>query len=377
MFGSHISNSELILLVLFAAAAAVQMFYYFFFYIRTATCRNKIVNKEPGPVSVIICARNEAENLRSFLPSVLEQDYPDYEVIVVNDCSEDGSDAILKDLSAKYGKLKISTIYKESSLRHSKKMALFLGIRAAGNELLLLTDADCRPVSKNWIKNIAGSFTANTSFVLAYGGYMNRKGLLNKYIRYDSMFIAMQYSGMALAGLPYMGVGRNLAYRKSTFLKNKGFGPHLNLQSGDDDLFVNLLAGKENTRVNLSPESFTRSVPPVTWKKLFRQKIRHMSTASSYRGLTKFLLMLEPLSRIMFYIIFIILILSTRLYLPLGIAAGVIIISKFIVFILVQKSLNEKDLLLFSPLFDIFSPVLNAYFLINVAFNRHQYYEWK
>lgn len=377
MFGSHISNSEFILLVLFAAAAAVQLFYYFFFYIRTAACRNKIVNKEPGPVSVIICARNEAENLRSFLPSVLEQDYPDYEVIVVNDCSEDESDEILKGLSAKYDKLKVSTIYKESSLRHSKKMALFLGIRAAANELLLLTDADCRPVSKNWIRTIAGSFNANTSFVLGYGGYMKRPGLLNKYIRYDSMFIAMQYSGMALSGLPYMGVGRNLAYRKSTFLKNKGFGPHLNLQSGDDDLFVNLLATKENTRVNLSPESFTRSVPPVTWKRFFMQKIRHMSTASSYRGLTKFMLMLEPLSRIMFYTIFIILMLTTSLYLPLGIAAGVIIISKFIVYILVQKSLNEKDLLLFSPLFDIFSPILNAYFLINVAFNRHQYYEWK
>jgi hypothetical protein len=212
---------------------------------------------------------------------------------------------------------------------------------------------------------------------LVYGGYLRKKGLLNKYIRYDTMFIGMQYLGMALAGLPYMGVGRNLAYRKSLFLDNRGFGPHLNLQSGDDDLFVNQLASRKNTRVNLSPGSITRSIPSATWKQFFKQKTRHLSTASHYRSLTKFQLIAEPLSRVLFYASFVILMLTTGLYLPLGIAAGTVILAKLITFILVQRALNEKDLLLFSLLFDIFSPVINIIFLISVELKRHQYYEWK
>ncbi|HDZ41570.1 MAG TPA: glycosyltransferase [Bacteroidetes bacterium] len=377
MFEFQPATIEYILLVIFAASVLVQLFYYLIFYLRTGTSRPGERKSQNLPVSVIICARNEAENLEVFLPSVLEQDYPDFEVIVVNDCSDDDTEDILEKYARQYEKLKITKIYKESSLRHSKKMALFLGIKAASNEILLLTDADCQPVSENWISSFASSFTESTDFVLGYGGYLKKKGLLNKYIRWDTMFIAMQYTGMAMAGLPYMGVGRNLAYRKSVFFKNKGFGPNLYLQSGDDDLFVNMLAEKKNTTVNLAPESFTRSIPAGSWKEFLRQKTRHLSTASHYKMLTKFLLVTEPLSRLLFYSLLLVLLILTNLYQAIGMAAAAVIICKLISYVLVHKNLNEKDLLVFSPLFDIISPFLNVYFLLNVAFKRHQYYEWK
>lgn len=377
MFELQITPAGYILLILFAASLAVQLFYYLFFYIRTGAGGKKRKRRKAEPVSVVICARNESENLKSFLPSVLEQDYHDFEVIVVNDCSDDDSEDVLEQFTKEYSRLKVTTIHKESSLQHSKKMALFLGIKAASNDLLLLTDADCQPVSNKWISGFASSFTGKTAFVLGYGGYLREKGLLNKYIRYDAMFIAMQYLGMALAGIPYMGVGRNLAYRKSLFMENRGFGPHLNLQSGDDDLFVNQLARRKNTRVNRSPGSITRSIPSATWRQFLKQKTRHMSTASYYRPLTKFLIIAEPLTRILFYASLIILMLTTGLYLPLGIAAGTLILAKLITFIMVQRTLNEKDLLLFSLLFDIFSPFINLFFLVSVVLKRHQYYEWK
>lgn len=377
MFELHITPAVLILIIFFLTAAIIQLLYYLLFYLRTGAYRYKEMNSKPEPVSVIICARNEATNLKTFLPSILEQEYYDFEVIVVNDCSDDDSENILKKFTLEYDNLKVTTIHKESSLSHSKKMALFIGIKAARNDLLLLTDADCQPVSKDWISSFAASFTRNTDFVLGYGGYLRKKGLLNKYIRYDAMFIAMQYTGMAMAGLPYMGVGRNLAYRKTVFIENKGFGPHLNLQSGDDDLFVNLLAKKGNTAINLAPESFTRSIPSERWKEYSKQKTRHLSTASHYRGLSKFLLVIEPVSRVLFYTLLVILMLITNLYLPMGILAAVVILTKTIIHALVQKNLNEKDLLVFSPLFDIISPFLNVSLLLNVVFKRHQYYEWK
>jgi len=377
MFAVQVSIIELILLVLFAIAVFMQLFYYFIFYLRPGLYRHTENTRESAPVSVIICARNEADNLKSFLPLVLEQDYDDYEVIVVNDCSDDDTEDILKKYSFEYDRLKAVTIHKELSLRHSKKMALFIGIKEAKNELLLLTDADCQPVTSHWISSFAVSFSRKTDFVIGYGGYIRGKGLLNKYIRYDSMFIAMQYSGMAMAGLPYMGVGRNLAYKKSVFMKNRGFGPNFYLQSGDDDLFVNKLARKRNTIVNLDPASFTRSIPSATWKNYYKQKIRHLSTASLYRNITKLFLIIEPVSRLLFYSLLIVLLLITKLYIPVIILASFVILSKFITLALVQKNLNEIDLLVFSLIFDIISPILTVYFLINSTLKRYQYYEWK
>ncbi len=202
---------------------------------------------EKKGVSVIICARNEADNLNNFLPSVLEQDYPDFEVIVVNDCSEDHTDDVLGKFLMQYPRLKISTITKDPKFSHNKKFAQFIGIKAAKNEILLFTDADCQPESDKWIGQMASHFNDKTDFVIGYGGYLREKGLLNKYICYESTAIAMQYFGMAIRGVPYMGVGRNLSYRRSVFFANKGFGSHNHIISGDDDLFVNSHANRENT----------------------------------------------------------------------------------------------------------------------------------
>lgn len=377
MFELPSSLFSQILIALFAVAALIQLIYYFVFYLRPAINKSTVHTKKTPAVSVIICARNEANNLKAFLPSILEQDYSDFEVIVINDCSEDDTEDILESFSKNYPKLKVTTIHKDLSMRHNKKMALFLGIKAASNELLLLTDADCQPESSNWIRSHISAFTERTDFVLGYGAYLKKKGLLNKYIRFDTMFIAMQYLGMAKAGIPYMGVGRNLAYKRSVFFNNKGFGPHLNLQSGDDDLFVNALARKQNTIINTSPDSFTRSVPSINWGEFVKQKTRHMSTATHYRSLSKILLLAEPVSRLFFYFLFAILLLITTLQIPILITAATVLLSKLVIFWLTQKTLNEKDLLLFSLLFDIASPLLNMYFMLSVLFNKHQYYEWK
>ena len=377
MFELPGSAVHLVLAALFVLAAIIQLWYYLGYYIRTATYRAGKIKSHKPPVSVVICARNEAGNLKAFLPSVMEQDYPDFEVVVVNDCSEDDSEDVLKAFEKEYSNLKIVTIHKESSVRHSKKMALFIGIKSASHETLVLTDADCQPVSGNWIKRSISSFRKETDFVLGYGGYLQNKGLLNKYIRMDTMFLAMQYLGMARAGIPYMGVGRNLGYRKSVFFENRGFGPHLNLQSGDDDLFVNALARKKNTAVCISDDAFTRSVPATTWRGFTKQKKRHMSTATLYRGFTKFILLTEPVSRVAFYSLFAVLLSLSVMTVPVLALFAVVFIVKNVITSLVRKTLNEKDLLLFSPLYDIISPFLNVYFMISVLFKRHLYYEWK
>ncbi len=351
-----------VILIIFGLSAAIQIFYYAYFYIAPGLQRRFYSFSVNSPVSVIICARNEEKNLSSFLPEVLEQDYPDFEVIVVNDCSEDNSFKVLGDFLVKYPHLRVSEISKDPKFTHNKKFAQFIGIKAAKNELLLFTDADCRPESDKWLAYMVSNFNEKIDFVIGYGGYKAEKGLLNKYIRYDSLFIAVQYMGMAIRGIPYMGVGRNLAYRKTLFFKSKGFGSHTHLVSGDDDLFVNRHARKENTAVEFRKEAHTRSIPPKTFIELFRQKKRHLTTAHHYKLRDKIILITEPLARTLFYFSLVFLI-AKSCFLPVVISvAAARLLLQVIVLILAQKRFNEPALFIYSLFFDIFSPFINLIF---------------
>jgi poly-beta-1,6-N-acetyl-D-glucosamine synthase len=365
------------LFIIFCVAAALQLFYYLWFYLAPVLSGNKTEGPDDKPVSVIICARNEAENLRKFLPSVLEQDYPSFEVIVVNDCSEDSTDDVLGEMLLKYPNLKISSISKDPKFNHSKKFAQFIGIKAAENELLLFTDADCRPESAQWIRRMTSCFSDGTDFVLGYGGYIREKGLLNSYIRYDTLFIAMQYLGMALRGVPYMGVGRNLAWRKSVFFMNKGFGVHNHIASGDDDLFVNTNATASSTKVEFSTESHTRSVPTSSVSVWIKQKQRHLSTANYYKLRDRMLLILEPLSRVVFYSFFIVLICFLFLWPYLLGIFGLRLITQTIVFSLTGRRLNERGNVVQSVIFDFFSPLINISLYLSTFRNRAINTQWK
>ena len=367
----------LILFIIFCFAGMVQLFYYLWFYLAPSLYRSSENKGSREPVSVIICARNEAENLKNFLPSVLEQDYPSFEVIVVNDCSDDSSDDVLGHFLTKYQHLRISSINKDPKFTHNKKFAQFIGIRAASNELLLLTDADCKPESDKWIEKMTSNFAVSTDFVLGYGGYQHKKGLLNKYIRYDCMFTAMQYLGMAIKGMPYTGVGRNLAYRRSVFFRNKGFGTHNQSISGDDDLFVNAIASKDNTRVEFRPATHTLSIPATRTGEWIKQKQRHLTTAGYYKIRDKFLLLMEPLSRVIFHALFIVLAASSYLSLFTISVFVLRVIVLLNILAMTQKKLNENKLLLISLIFDIFSPIINFTLYFSTFYNRTGRTTWK
>jgi poly-beta-1,6-N-acetyl-D-glucosamine synthase len=373
----HDNLFPIILFALFSLASAIQLFYYFWFYLAVYLKKEKADISDRKPVSVIICARNESENLKNFLPSVLEQEYPDYEVIVVNDCSEDNSYEILGNFLKIYPHLRISNVNRDPKFTHNKKFAQFIGIKAAKNEILVFTDADCKPESPHWLEGITSHLDDKTDFVLGYGGYSNKKGLLNKYIRYDCMTIAMQYLGMAIRGVPYMGVGRNLAYHRSLFFENKGFGTYNHVISGDDDLFVNSNATKLNTAVEFRHASHTRSVPCTNFSDWKIQKKRHLTTAPYYKFRDKFLLVTEPTSRIIFYAAFIVLLSLPFLWQYALVIFGLRVLTQVIVVALVQKKLNEPGMAGYSLFFDIFSPLINGILLLTNALKRPGKYQWK
>lgn len=235
------------------------------------------------PVSVIVCAHDEEENIRALVPLLLKQDYPEFEIIVVEDRSNDGTFDYLLEATRNHSRLKMVRVKFLPDHITGKKYAVTLGVKAALHDWVLHTDADCRPAGDQWIRSMAKHMHTEKQIVLGYSPYLHEPGYLNAFIRFETLVTAIQYMGGALLGKPYMGTGRNLAYRKSLFLDNKGFHGHLSVMGGDDDLFVNRHATPANTAVSLGTESLMRSFPKRTWPAFLHQKLRHLSVGKRYR----------------------------------------------------------------------------------------------
>jgi len=342
-----------------AAALLVQLFYYLFIFNRTATLKAREEN-EPAivPVSVVICARNEAENLEKHLPAFLDQDHPDFEVVVVNDCSTDHTEEVLMNMKMEHPNLRYTSIQPDRKFTHGKKLAVTVGIKAAKNEHLLFSDADCHPVSEHWISRMSAHFSGNTELVLGIGKYARRKGILNLLVRYETLFTALQYTSFAIKGKPFMGVGRNMGYVKKLFYRHKGFASHLKVLSGDDDLFVNEAATTNNTAVEMHPDGMTISIPPRKLNAWFKQKKRHLSTGKYYKPGSKFRLGAEYFSRVIFYISCIALLFHGP-WIWIGTGAWFVLsFVRLVIVKLTMRRLDERDLLLPSLLFDPLMPLI-------------------
>lgn len=305
--------------------------------------------REHYPTSIIICAKNEAENLKRFLPFICNQAYPVFEVIVVNDGSTDNTQNVLLDVKQAFPELRI--IKNTNCL--GKKASISKAIELATYNHLLFTDADCKPESKYWIQHMTQNFSENHTIVLGYSGYKKEKGILNSIIRYETVLTALQYFGMAHHNNAYMGVGRNLAYTKACFKANKGFNSHKHIASGDDDLFIAEASTKTNTAISLNKASFTTSLPKASLKAWFHQKRRHITTAKRYSFKIKTILAGFYISQLLFWL-FCISILIIQPY-------SIVVISLFLIrefiqgFILYKtfKTLHESALLLIFPLLEI------------------------
>ncbi len=371
IYGFSFSLTELIIIgILF-----LTFTYQFYFYLRymkgvlrhrTRIKKNKVsFLTEHPPVTVIICAKDEVDNLRKFLPFVLEQDYRDFEVIVINDGSTDDTDILLNDLCTENPRLRTTFVPLGANNLSTKKLGLTLGIKAAKNDLLLFTDADCMPEDKTWIDRMVRNFTPNTDFVLGYGGYLKKKGFLNRLITYDTLFIGLQYLGMALERKPYMGVGRNMAYRKETFFAHRGFASTLHLTSGDDDLMVNKAANKHNTRIEIAPDSVTWSEPKTTFRNWLFQKERHLSASAYYKISSKIRLIIEPIMRGLFYLTLILAFVFGNMVTM--IAAASLFLIRFVIQTSVinnsAKYLGDRKHFFMLPVFDIYLPLLNLYIM--------------
>ena len=327
-------------------------------------------NSLPG-VSVIICAKNEAKRLETLIPKILNQNYPEFELLIVDDHSRDNTAQVLKFWQKKDPRVRSIPFIEPMTKAMGKKAALSHGIDLASHDILLLTDADCIPSSEQWIELMTAPLLSNKSVVLGYGGYHKRPGVLNALIRFETTLTAGLFLGQAIAGQPYMGVGRNLAYRKDFFRAQNGFKSHEHIASGDDDLLINHGATANNSAVIIDPKAYTWSEPKQSWKSLFRQKRRHQTTAHFYRNSSKLFLSLYAGSILIFYF--------CALILGISLSASAVVFQILISLIVLRSALlmsrlnpifrqfHTADLVLWIPLLE---PLFICWQLIIFVRNR-------
>ena len=315
------------------------------------------VNAENPPLSVIIVAKDAADELQENLPFILEQDYPEFEVIVIYDRSADDCDDTLKLLEDKYPNLYHTFIPDSARYISHKKLGITMGIKASRHEWLVFTEPNCRPQSNQWLKQMARNFTPATEIVLGYSNYEKVPGWLNKKITFDTLLNSMRYLGMALSGHPYMGTGRNLAYRKTLYYKQKGFASHLNLQRGEDDLFINETAHAHNTRVETGSDSYA-------------------ATSRLFKGTARYIMGFETCSRLLFYAAIIATIVISILlhqWTTLGIAIllwAARFVIQLIVFRKTAQAFGERKFCALLPVFDFLQPIWNGVFKLQRKLRR-------
>jgi glycosyltransferase involved in cell wall biosynthesis len=360
----------------FIVVVFIQVVFYIFFFGKFAFLKEKKVTSKNLPISVIICAKNEAENLKIFLPSIIAQDYPDFEIVLINDSSHDKTLKVMQHFAKQHQNIKIIDVKNIEAFWGNKKYALTLGIKASKHDFLLFTDADCKPLSKYWIKEMSAHFNNNKSIVLGYSNYSKiKKSFLNKLIRFETLVTAVNYFSFSELGIPYMGVGRNLAYTKKEFFNANGFISHIKVRSGDDDLFVNQAANNQNTAICFSEKSFTESIPKTTFKNWFKQKRRHISTAKHYKLKHKSLLLLIYCTQFLFWFLVLIL-LATHFKWPFVLGLFLFrIIIQYIVLGASSKKLQEKDLLVLLPFLEIFLIIAQLTIFINNLISKPNH--WK
>ncbi|ARS34067.1 hypothetical protein CA264_00660 [Pontibacter actiniarum] len=357
-----------------ALCVLVQLYFSFFRFLPFT----KHTDPEPAaqlPVSVIVAAHDELDNLMELLPALLDQEYPEFEVLLVNDRSEDDTEFYTYELERQYPNFRVVTVKKTPEYLNPKKYALALGIRAAKYEHLLFTDADCRPCSPTWVARMQAGYARGAEVVLGYSPYAHLKGFLNHLIRYETFLTGIQYLSQANAGNAYMGVGRNLSYTKGCFFKNKGFASHIKLMGGDDDLFVRDAANNSKVSIVIDKEAQTISIPKRTFREWIVQKRRHLSVGGRYRAADKRRIGAFIVSNILFYILLVILLVLNSHLAILGALAGVRYLTVFPVYLAAARRLNDRISLLLMPVLDLVYFV--NYLFLGISVLLYKQFRWK
>lgn len=359
----------LILLIILALSFVVLAVYYGLIYVRVGLFENKKIpkatelNESKMPsVSVVLTTHNEASFLKDSLVYLLEQDYPNYEVVVVNYISSDDTEFVLKVCGENYPHLKAIAFKEDVNMFSGKKYPLSIGIKSAKNDVLVLTEPDSVPKSFSWLRSIVAGYMHGADVVLGYSGIRQEKGLLNSMMQYDNLCQSASMFGWAIMGNPYTGNGRNLSYRRNFFFDRGAFIRHYTEPEGADDLFVNQNANKRNTAMALEEGSFVQTEPRKNFHQWHLQRKAHYTTKKYYGWKDKLLLMVHPTAVLLFYLsLVLMLVASLRSWIVPLVFLVVDWAWQIVAFSLLTKRFSVKNVHFFAPLYEIYFLLANTF----------------
>ena len=354
----YYNNISFIVLAVFVLSLLIQLAYHWGLFSRVAFFKKKgrpKLDEELEPVSIVICARNAYEYLAELIPVLMTQDYPDFEIVVVNDCSDDETEEYLKEFTRHETIVKPVQMKQHLNFFNGKKFPLSMGIKSAKNDLIVLTECNCMPTNDQWLRSVVNRYKGNTEIVIGYSPFVQQKGFFDKLIRFDALQYGLLYLSAALSGHPFMGISKNLSYRKELFFRNNGFISHYTTSVGDDDLFINKVANKKNTEVLIDAENPILTTPTSSFRFWTQQKSSRYSTISKYNTKSRVLLSLFYASQLLFYVSFIVLLClkpaftianTTTFYIPILVFLFLLRFgSQFLIYLNASKRLGEKGLL--------------------------------
>jgi glycosyltransferase involved in cell wall biosynthesis len=357
------------LLVAFAAITLVQLIYFWLLFGRLAFYKKTFEETDEKPVSVVIIANNQYRDVNENLAAFLEQAHRRYEVVLVVDNSEDGTMELMDEFTKKYPHLRIVELTQSLNWFSGRKFPLSLGIKSAYSDLILLTDITCRPANEKWITEMTAAMQPGREIVLGYSSWRT-KSKINKWLRFTAFYDALLYLSMALSGIPFKGIGRNLSYTRELFYRNKGFSAHYTILAGDDELFVNNTATSKNVSVQISPGSRINQVRPYSFRRWLASERDRLSIRRYFKAGHRLLIEIYNVSLFLFYGLLTALLILKAPWVSVAAVFALRFISQLILFGLVQKRLHEKNLLLLTPFFEIFLMFIDFFIRLRLLFSR-------
>ncbi|MBC9796096.1 glycosyltransferase [Sinomicrobium weinanense] len=363
-----------ILLSLFIGSIGILVIYYVLFG-KLAFARTSAPPENLAPVSVIVRTKNNAELLRQTITSILAQDYPVFQLVLINDASSDHTLDVIEEFAGRYSNIKTVNVISNEAFWGKKKYALTLGIKAAKYNLLVFIEDNYIPVSDHWLREMSRNFRGKKTLVLGYSAVKRVKNVFfNALIRYDNWLRAVKYLSFAHAGLPYSGLGKNLAYHKSAFYEVNGFIGHMDMKNGEDELFVNEVSTAKNTTISLSKYARTRSVTTPSYREWIQQKREGFYVFRNFKLGQRVLLNLFYIAQLLFWLLPLPLIFLARN--PVTVLALFLFkwVVQFVVMAKLARKLGEKGFIWLLPLHE-FALISVQFYIFITSFRKST--RWK
>lgn len=373
---SEITIIQWAVLVAFGVLFLFRVGYRIFFSLRILIQpKTKPASADKVPLSLLFTVRNEEENLKRNLPEILKLKNADFEVIAIDDFSQDSSLSVLGVMRLEDERIYVSSLNQET--RNSVKMAQNIALKAANNDWVMALPVSVSGFSPEWLCRIGELAGGTYSFIVNYSNVAGTKGLYNRLFRVETFLQQYKSAGFYRVGLPFVYSETNVAFRKEIYFQSGGYGQKVKEAYANLELIMNSFFRKKNTYFHLQAETAvwqTVKISKDDYFELLKKSIR----IESYLSFTKkMILFFDEITRLLFIPVFIlVIVLLPELWIVYSVLAGLLCFLQLLIIKIILNRLNERKLFLSSLVYDLLMPFFRVYYRWYFK-QRSRKHKWK